>query len=362
MEITAREKMLKFLEKTNTRLKKIYGADTFYLASEAGNYKPFYTGFPTFDNINSGIGGFPRGGFTLVHGLESTGKSTFVLEAIKYAQIDNPDLNILYIDVESALTDQFLKFKGINPVGFALSPLNACEDVLTVAKDAIQENVYDMIILDSLAKLDSKKILEKDIGDPSQRNRRAVLITEFLRSISFTLRKSVTALIAINQLVQNQDITPFAPKFILPGGMQQKYSANLIIEMKRIKSIKDGEKKAGYVATLKSTKNKISNKENAVTTLTYLFDRGFIREIALVDYLVAIGYVRKLTAGRFEFEKKELHSEVFKVRDMASIAKKIKDSFGIDLYKVEPATEIEFEKDEATDDTVTEEMIISDGA
>ena len=344
----ALNKMMKFIDKANAHLKKKHKADTLYLASECGDFLPLPSGFPTIDWVNSGIGGYPRGGMTLVHGLESTGKSTMLLECIRHNQGTDAEFTAMYIDVESALTKQFLSFKGIDPSRVALTPLNACEDVLTVAKDAIYENVFDLIVIDSLAKLDSEKILEKDIGEAAQRNRRAVLITEFLRSISFTLRKSKTALVCINQEVQNQDPSPYAPKTILPCGMQQKYSANLRLEIKRTKSIKDGDIKVGYQMDATSKKNKISDKENAKTKLTYLFDRGFVKAISVVDFLMAIGVVKKMSAGRFEFAKKELCSDVFKPKDILDIVNNIRINFGIDLLNVKPS-EVSYEKEERND-------------
>lgn len=345
----ARSKMLKFIEKANASLKRKHKENVLYLASECGDFQPLPSGFPTIDWINSGIGGYPRGGMTLIHGLESTGKSTLTLECIRHNQQHDPEFTAMFIDVESALTKDFLKFKGIDPERVALTPLNACEDVLTVAKNAIAENIFDVVVIDSLAKLDSEKILEKDIGEAAQRNRRAVLITEFLRSISFILRKSKTALICINQEVQNQDPSPYAPKTILPCGMQQKFSANLRLEIKRTKSIKDGDIKVGYQMEMTSKKNKISDKENAKSKMTYLYDRGFIKAISYVEFLMAIGLVRKLTAGRFEFVKKEFCSEVFKPKDIINIVEQIKSNLNIDLVGSKP-TEIQFDKDENPND------------
>jgi len=158
------KKMAEFLKKTNAKMKKEYGADVLYTGDDAGNFSPFPTGFPTIDNINSGIGGFPRGGITLIHGLESTGKTTLVLEAIRYAMNNDSNILGLYIDVENALTKEFLSFKGISPERLSLSNLNT-EDALTIAKNAIADNIYDIIVIDSLAKLDSKNMMDGDVGD-----------------------------------------------------------------------------------------------------------------------------------------------------------------------------------------------------
>jgi recombination protein RecA len=338
--------MASFLEKANKKVKKTYGADVMYVGSKLGNFLPLSTGFLTIDWGNSGIGGFPRGGITLIHGMESTGKSTLVLEAIAFAQEEDKEFICLYVDVENSLTEDFLQFKGVDPSRIVISSLNN-EDALVQIEDAIKENIFDMIVIDSLAKLESTKILEKDLGESGQRNRRAVIITEFLRRISYILRKSKTALVMINQEVQNQDTSPWAPKTILPCGFQQRFSSNLILSLKRKGAIKDGKRRIGYELTITSTKCKISDHERVETTLLYIFDHGFLRTYAVIDYLVMVDIIKKLTAGRYEFIDKTLCSEVFKPKDITRIAAELKNVKGVDLHKIRPDN-VEFKKVDAT--------------
>jgi recombination protein RecA len=283
---------------------------------------------------------------TLIHGLESTGKSTFVLSAINYAMQVDPEINVLYIDVENSLTEDFLKFRNIDPSRFSLSPLNT-EDGLQIAEEAIKNDVYDLICLDSLAKMESDKTLEKDLGETGQRNRRAVIITEFFRRITFILRRSKTALVCINQEIDNQDRkTPYDPPTVLPCGRQQKFSANLRIELKRSKAIKKGDVKVGYQVSFTSVKNKISNREKAMSKLTYLYDKGFIREFSLLDYLELIGYVVPKNMGRYEFAKKELYPNSFRPSEIFEIAETIKKNFGLNLYDLKPSDDVKFETNE----------------
>lgn len=348
----SKEATAKFLAEVNKKFKKKYGADILFDGNQVGNFEPFPTGFPTFDWINSGIGGFPRGGMTLIHGLESTGKSTFVLESIRYAMELDENITALYLDVENALTTSFLQYKNLFPDRLTITPINS-EDALIIAEDAIKQNVFDIIVVDSLAKLESEKVMEKEMGESGQRNRRSVMITEFLRRTSFILRQSKTALVCINQEIQNQNKkTPYDPDTVLPGGMQQKYSANLRIELKRSKVIKDGDTKIGYKVSMTSAKNKISNKEKAMTYLTYLYSKGFIRELSLLDFLETIGKVKKLTMGRYEFTDKALYSGTFRAGEMASIAKKIKEAYGMNLYQIEPPSDISYEKNEKFKDVI----------
>jgi hypothetical protein len=240
---------------------------------------------------------------------------------------------------------------------FTLTSLNT-EDALIAVEMALKEKVYDLVVLDSLAKMESTKILEKELGESAQRNRRAVMITEFLRRITFILRRSNSALVCINQEIQNQDPSPYAPKTVLPCGMQQKFSANLRIELKRSKALKDSDgNKLGYQVNVTSIKNKISNKEKTVTTLTYLYDRGFVREFSLIDYLLMIGYIKKLPMKRYEFVKKEFYQEPFKAGEIIRIVADIKETYGVDLYTIEPGQDVEFEKDENAGDTPASDEI-----
>ena len=352
----AQKKMADFLAKMNKKFKAEYGADVLMAAEDVGNFLPLQTGFPTIDWGNSGIGGLPRGGFTLVHGLESTGKSTLMVESLAFAQSQNPDFSAMYVDVENAMTDQFLKFKGVDTKRLLLTSLNN-EDGLLQAEEAIRSNVFDMIVIDSFAKLESKKILAKEFGESAQRNRRAVLITEFLNRNTFALRKSKTALVAINQEVENQDPMPFAPKTKIPGGKQQLFSANLRLHLTRGKSIK-GSTENGYFVRVTSKKNKISANEKVVTQLVYIIGKGFMRNVNLVDYLVSIGYVKKMPAGRYEFSEKDYYPKPFRIVEITDIAEQVKASHGLDLYSISPDPAV-FGKesdsnDVGTDDTDTE--------
>jgi len=363
----SKEKAAAFLAETNKRFKKKYGANILYDGNEVGNFEPFKTGFPTFDWVNSGIGGFPRGGMTLIHGLESTGKSTFTLDAITHNMQYDENSMALYLDVENALTTDFLKYKNIFPDRLHVTPINS-EDAFIIAEDAIKNNIYDIVVIDSLAKIESEKVMEKEMGESGQRNRRSVMITEFLRRTSFTLRQSHTALVCINQEIQNQNKkTPYDPDYVLPGGMQQKYSANLRIELKRSKVIKDGDVKLGYKVSLTSAKNKVSNKEKAMTYLTYLYSRGFVREFSLLDFLESVNKVKKLTMGRYEFIDKGIYGNTFRAGEIANITKKVKESLGINLYDIIPVADIDFVKNEeskdiaAADEVADKEEILEEG-
>jgi len=337
------KKMAEFLKKVNAKMKKEYGADVMYMGDGAGNFKPYVTGFPTIDHINSGIGGFPRGGVTLVHGLESTGKTTLVLDAIKHNMDNNPESNGLFVDVENSLTEDFLKRMGIDPKRLSLTSLNT-EDGLTIAKDAIAANIYDIIVIDSLAKLDSKNMMDGDLGDKKQRNQRARIITEFLRFISFTLRQSNTALVLINQEIENQDKkTPYDPDTVLPCGKQQVYSANLRLQIKRSKKIKKGDSVVGYMCSVTSLKNKIAPFERAKTMLSFLYNRGFIREFCHLDYLEMIGMVKK-SMGYYSFVDSKYYDGKFKAGDITEILETIKDNFGVDLTQIKPS-DIDYEVD-----------------
>jgi protein RecA len=343
-------RMQDFMAKYNKQLQKKYGANVLYLAREVEDYEPFRTHFPTFDWMNSGIGGFPRGGMTLVHGPESCGKSTFVVESIANEFSYNPDSLGLYIDAENTMTKAYFKRKKIDVDRLALTPMNAAEDALTIAKDAIRENIYDIVVIDSLAKLDSQVIIDNDIGEKAQRNRRAVLLTEFFKTISLMLRNSKTALVCINQEVINQDPSPWAPKKLLPGGEQQRYSANLRIEVKRSKALKDGDRHIGYRTRFTTLKSKISTSERVISEMIYLLDRGFMRDFSLLEYLLKINYLKSLPQKRYEFKDKQMYPEKFKPSEMNKIVNYVLETHGINLFDIEPDDQIKFDKDESYDE------------
>ena len=351
------DKLQDFINKMNKKLKKNYGdANVVFHGNDVGNFIPLATGFPTLDWLNSGIGGLPRGGITLVKGLESTGKSSLILETIEYNMKIDPNFNAFYVDVENSLTDDFLKFKSVDRSRLVTTSLNN-EDALIQIEEALKDNVFDIIVFDSIAKWESQVVMDKNIDESVQRGLRAKRISEFLRRISFILRQSKTAFVMVNQLIQNQDGGPYAPKHILPGGMQQKYSANLILDLKRVKSLKDNGKHIGYRMQVLSEKNKIAPNEKVAAELVYLFGRGFVREYSVLDYLVAIGEVKKMAMGRHEFVKKELYPSTFRVGEIQNILNSIKENFQIDFTSMKPpidATIVKVEDDEEKPDVEEE--------
>lgn len=346
-----------FMNKMNKKLKKNYGdANVVFLGNEVGNFIPLPTGFPTMDWLNVGIGGLPRGGMTLVKGLESTGKSSLCLEIMEHNMKVDPNFKAFYIDVENSLTDDFLKFKHVDGSRLVTTSLNN-EDALIQVEEALKANIFDMIVFDSIAKWESQTVMDKDIDESVQRGLRAKRITEFLRRISFVLRQSKTALVFINQLIQNQDASPYGPKTILPGGMQQKYSANMIIDLKRVKSLKENGKHIGYKMQILSEKNKVAPNEKVSTELVYLFGRGFIREYSILDYLISIGEVKKLQMGKHEFVKKEYYPSTFRVGEIGNILESIKSNFNVDLSATKPPANIDLVKVEDPDDVKDEEVV-----
>jgi hypothetical protein len=173
------------------------------------------------------------------------------------------------------------------------------------------------------------------------------------------LRKSRTALICINQEIDNQERkTKYDPPTVLPCGRQQKYSANLRLELKRSKAVKrsDGTK-LGFQMSVTSIKNKVSKNERAMSYLTYLYDRGFVREFSVVDYLEMIGYINKTTLGRYEFVKKEVYSNLFKAAEIVKIAKELRETQGIDLYSIRPSDDVVFEKNENIKDVLARDEV-----
>lgn len=347
------EKIARIIGEINKKHKKKYGGDIIFNGNDLGNFKPLPTGFPTIDHINSGIGGLPRGGMTLIHGLESTGKTTFCLSTIEYNMMIDPNFRAFAIDAENHMTKNFLSFRGIDPSRMTLSQQN-CEVGLAAVEEFIKADIFDMILIDSLAKLEAESIMELEMGESKQRAARATMISEFLRRIPVILRKSKCALVCINQEIDNQQKkTPYDPPTMLPCGKQQKFSANLRLELKRSSSIKSNTgERLGYQVSFTSLKNKIADKERALTKLTYLYKTGFSREFSVIDYLIAIKVIRKGTMGRFEFEDKNTYGKPFRPSEIYTIAREIKETQGIDLFNLK-VEEMQYEKAEKTSEALT---------
>ena len=198
-------------------------------------------------------GGYPEGRVVEIYGPESSGKTTVALHAI--AEVQKRGEVAAFIDAEHALDPAYAKVLGVNTDELLLSQPDHGEQALQIAEELAKSGSVKLIVIDSVAALVPKAEVEGDMGD-SYMGLQARMMSQGLRKLSGILAKSNTTCIFINQIRMKIGVM-FGNPETTPGGNALKFFASQRIEIRRGEKIMDGKEQIGYLAKVKTAKNKI---------------------------------------------------------------------------------------------------------
>jgi len=201
-----------------------------------------------------GVGGFPRGRVIEVYGPESGGKTTLTLHVIAEAQ--KLGGQAAFIDAEHALDPVYARKLGVDVDNLLVSQPDNGEQALEIAEALIRSNAVDVVVVDSVAALVPKAELEGDMGDP-QMGLQARLMSQALRKLTAIVSKSRTCLIFINQIREKIGVM-FGNPETTTGGRALKFYASIRVDIRRIQSIKEGDRVVGSRTRGKVVKNKVA--------------------------------------------------------------------------------------------------------
>src|SRR6202167_6204656 len=201
-----------------------------------------------------GIGGFPRGRVVEIYGPESGGKTTLTLHVIAEAQKGGGQA--AFIDAEHALDPAYARKLGVNVDDLLVSQPDNGEQALEIAEALIRSGGVDIVVVDSVAALVPKAELEGDMGDP-QMGLQARLMSQALRKLTAIVSKSRTCLIFINQIREKIGVM-FGNPETTTGGRALKFYASIRLDIRRIQSIKEGDRVIGSRTRGKVVKNKVA--------------------------------------------------------------------------------------------------------
>jgi recombination protein RecA len=235
-----------------------------------------------------GVGGFPRGRVIEVYGPESGGKTTLTLHVIAEAQ--RLGGQAAFIDAEHALDPIYARKLGVDVDNLLVSQPDNGEQALEIAQELIRSNAVDIVVVDSVAALVPKAELEGDMGDP-QMGLQARLMSQALRKLTGIVSKSRTCLVFINQIREKIGVM-FGNPETTTGGRALKFYASIRIDIRRIQSIKEGDKVVGSRTRAKVVKNKVAAPFREAE-FDIIYGEGISREGDLVDLGVMKGIVEK---------------------------------------------------------------------
>jgi recombination protein RecA len=235
-----------------------------------------------------GVGGFPRGRVIEVYGPESGGKTTLTLHVIAEAQ--KLGGQAAFIDAEHALDPVYARKLGVDVDNLLVSQPDNGEQALEIAEALIRSNAVDIIVVDSVAALVPKAELEGEMGDP-QMGLQARLMSQALRKLTGIVSKSKTCLIFINQIREKIGVM-FGNPETTTGGRALKFYASIRVDIRRIQSIKEGDRVVGSRTRAKVVKNKVAAPFREAE-FDIIYGEGVSREGDLLDTGVAKNILEK---------------------------------------------------------------------
>ena len=205
-------------------------------------------------DIAVGIGGLPKGRIIEVYGPESSGKTTVALHTVAEAQKQGGIA--AFIDAEHALDPVYAKALGVDIDNLIISQPDTGEQALEIAEALIRSGAIDIIVVDSVAALVPRAEIEGDMGD-SHVGLQARLMSQALRKLTGSIKKSNCVAIFINQLREKVGIM-FGNPETTTGGRALKLYSSVRLDVRKIDTIKQGDKVLGSRTRVKVVKNKVA--------------------------------------------------------------------------------------------------------
>ena len=205
-------------------------------------------------DIAVGIGGLPRGRIVEIYGPESSGKTTVALHSVAEAQKNGGIA--AFIDAEHALDPVYARALGVDVDNLIISQPDTGEQALEITEALIRSGAIDIIVIDSVAALVPKAEIEGDMGD-SHVGLQARLMSQALRKLTGSIKKSNCVAIFINQLREKVGIM-FGNPETTTGGRALKFYSSVRLDVRKIDTIKQGDKILGSRTRVKVVKNKFA--------------------------------------------------------------------------------------------------------
>ena len=226
---------------------------------------------------NKPNGGVAVGKITELNGLEGSGKS--LIGSHLLASTQKQDGIAVYIDTESAVSQEYLRAIGIDTSKMIYVHLETVEEVFDTIETIVMKiresdnNKLVTILVDSLAAASTKVEMDADFDKDGWATAKAIIISKAMRKITQMIARQKVALVFTNQLRQKLGVM-FGDPWTTSGGKALPFHSSTRVRFKNAGQIKDGNKVTiGIKIKGQVIKNRLGPPMRTVEFPLY-FDKG----------------------------------------------------------------------------------------
>lgn len=251
------------------------------------------TGSPLLD-VQLGVGGLPRGRVVELYGPEGSGKTTLALSVCAQAQRNGGYIG--FVDAEHAIDPQHAANMGLRLDTAVIVQPDFGEQALRMVEQMCNQQIFDVIVIDSVASLVPKAELDGELGDQKV-GRQAAMMSQAMRRLVSVVANSGAVVIFINQIREKIGVMYGNPE-TTPGGRALKFYSSVRLEIRSApsKKIPSQENPIGQTCDVKIVKNKVAPPLKRASYDLY-FATGIDWHASLLDAGVELGIVQRAGAS-----------------------------------------------------------------
>ena len=259
------------------------------------------TGSTSLD-ISLGVGGIPKGKITEIYGPEGTGKTSLASCVAK--ETIKAGGKVLYIDVENMLDLEYTLelLDGVyTPQDMVITQPEVGEDAMEICERGIRSGMFDLIVVDSIAALSSRRERVKDLEDATMAEVPRLLSKFFRRNAPYIRRNNV-ALLLTNQV--RDKIGGYSRGYGTTGGWALKHYASIRIQLGAPQPIIQDKEQIGILTPFTIKKNKVAPPYRS-HSIPFIFGIGIDTARDTIEFAKIIGVI-KTRGAYYYFEEKRL--------------------------------------------------------
>ena len=271
------------LDKAMKALEAKFGKGTVMLANSVNrDLEVVSTGSIALD-IATGINGYPIGVLIEFLGMESSGKSTGSIHAIKEFQ-KLPGKQVL-VNAEDAFDPKYAEKIGVDLSRLIVLQPSCSEDAYNQIEILIRTGEIRLVVIDSHTSLMPKVVVDGEVGQATI-GLQARINSIALGKIKPLLRANRCTMLALSQI--RQAIASMGETNISTGGLAYRFYSDMRIKFAKIKTDKEDEVSVTEVSVVK---NKCAPPwGKAVFNIQW--GKGFDYMQEIIDYATELGYIK----------------------------------------------------------------------